>query len=136
MKKKITNIDKKETYTKVFLKAADEKFNSSKIDQLKKEWWYNIRSTEQSGLRLTEIGFEYVANKSQIKTYKIEFPKEFTVTPQILLWLDKFIDSPYYIDKKSITVLKEKSAFELYLFSGDIRKFGYSKALAKRFSQN
>lgn len=129
-------MDIKDTYTKVFLKAADEKFDNSKIDQLKKEWWYNIRSTEQPGLRLTEAGFEYVSNQSQIKTYKVEFPKEFIVTPQILLWLDKFIDSPYYIDKKSITVLKEKSAFELYLFSGDIRKFGYSKALSKRFDQD
>jgi hypothetical protein len=32
-------------------------------------------------------------------------------------------------------VLKEKSAFELYLFSGDIRKMGHNKALAKRLSQ-
>jgi hypothetical protein len=32
-------------------------------------------------------------------------------------------------------VLKEKAAFELYLFSGDIKKLGYNKALAKRLSQ-
>lgn len=125
----------KDTYTEVFLKAATGTADKEKLSQFKKDWWYNIRSTENAGLRLTDAGFDYITNVSQIKTYKIEFPKEFIVTPQVLLWLDKFIDSPYYIDKRSITVLKEKAAFELYLFSGDVRKLGYSKAVAKRFAQ-
>jgi hypothetical protein len=30
-------------------------------------------------------------------------------------------------------VLTEKAAFEIYIFAGDIRKIGYSKALANRF---
>jgi hypothetical protein len=78
---------------------------------------------------------DFIENEAKIKIYKIDFPKDFSITPQILLWLDKFIDSPYYITKRSITVLKEKAAFELYLFSGDIQKLGYNKALAKRLSQ-
>jgi hypothetical protein len=32
--------------------------------------------------------------------------------------------------------MSEKSAFELYLFSGDIRKMGMAKAMNKRLSQN
>jgi hypothetical protein len=32
--------------------------------------------------------------------------------------------------------MKERAAFELYLFSGDIRKFGHNKALAKRLNQD
>jgi hypothetical protein len=84
---------------------------------------------------LTDEGLNFVQDDAKIKTYKIDFPKDFAITPQILVWLDQFIDSPFYITKKSITVLKEKAAFELYLFSGDIRKLGYNKALAKRFSQ-
>jgi hypothetical protein len=31
--------------------------------------------------------------------------------------------------------MKEKAAFELYLFAGDIRKIGYNKALSQRLSQ-
>jgi hypothetical protein len=77
----------------------------------------------------------FIQEDAKIKTYKIEFPKEFAFTPQVLVWLDNFIDSPFYITKKFIVVLKEKAAFELYLFSGDIRKLGYNKALAKRLSQ-
>jgi hypothetical protein len=31
--------------------------------------------------------------------------------------------------------MKERAAFELYLFSGDVRKLGHNKALSKRLSQ-
>lgn len=129
-------MDIKDTYTEVFLRAAGIDCNTDDVLKLKKQWWYNLRSIDSAGLRLTDEAIDFIVNKSQIKNYKIEFPKEFVITPQILLWLDKFIDSPYFIDKKSITVFKEKAAFELYLFSGDIRKLGYSKALAKRFTQD
>lgn len=127
-------MDLKDTYTEVFLKSADKNISDEEIDKIKKQWWYNFR--ENGGLRLTELAIEFIENEAKIKTYKIEFPNEFSITPQILIWLDRFIDSPYYITKKSITVLKEKSAFELYLFSGDVRKMGYNKALNKRLNQN
>jgi hypothetical protein len=53
----------------------------------------------------------------------------------VLVWLDHFIDSPFFINKKHIIVMKEKSAFELYLFSGDVAKLGHTKAMSKRLSQ-
>jgi len=84
---------------------------------------------------LTEPALQFIEQEAKIKTYKVEFPKDFAITAQILLWLDSNIDGPYYITKKSITVLKEKAAFQLYLFSGDIKKMGYNKALARKFSQ-
>lgn len=124
------------TYTKVFLKAAGYDIDSE--EELKKyqgTWWWSTRSKDQGGLRLTEQGFNFIVNSAGIKTYKVDFPSEFSVTAQVLIWLDRFIDSPYYITKKDITVLKERAAFELYLFSGDIRKLGHNKALSKRLSQ-
>ena len=86
-------------------------------------------------MRLTEQALEFIEEHAKIKTYKVEFPKDFAITPQVLIWLDQFIDSPFFITKKYIIVMKEKAAFELYLFSGDIRKIGYNKALSKRLSQ-
>jgi len=124
------------SYTQVFLKAAGYEINSE--EELKKYqsvWWWNNRSKDQGGLRLTEQGFEFITDTAGIKTYKVDFPKEFSVTAQVLIWLDRFIDSPYYITKKDITVMKERAAFELYLFSGDVRKLGHNKALSKRLSQ-
>lgn len=128
-------MDLKDRYTKVFLNAAGKDVNDDEIKKYRPVWWWNVRGKSEGGLRLTEQAIEFIEKEAEIKTYKIEFPKEFSVTSQVLLWLDKFIESPYYITKRHITVLKEKAAFELYLFSGDVRKLGYNKALAKRVSQ-
>lgn len=129
-------MDVKDQFTSVFLKAAGESATEERIKKLRADWWWNVRSKDEGGLRLTEYAIKYIEQKAGIKTYKIDFPKSFSITPQILVWLDNFIESPYFITKKYIVVLKEKAAFELYLFSGDVQKLGYSKALAKRINQN
>ena len=130
-------MDIKDQYSETFLKAADfqDQITEDVLKQKRVEWWWNVRSKESGGLRLTDQAMQHIQDVAQIKTYKVDFPKDFSITPQVLLWLDNFIESPYYINKRSITVLKEKSAFELYLFSGDVKKLGYNKALSKRLSQ-
>jgi len=122
----------KDTYTKVFLKAAE---HEGDIEQLKIQWWQNLRSKDEGGLRLTDQGIEFIKTKADIKVYEIKLPKEIKITPQILIWLDQFITSPWHLSKNTISVLSEKSAFELYLFSGDIKKMGHAKAMNKRLSQ-
>jgi len=129
-------MNNKDTYTKTFLSAADIDPTDQLIDSKRAEWWYNVRQKNGGGLRLTEQGIDFVQNQSKLKTYNIKFPGQFTITPQILVWLDKFIETPYYITKKDITVISERTAFELYLFSGDVQKMGYNKALSKRMSQD
>lgn len=126
----------KKNYTKIFLESAGHEINEDIVDEKTKSWWWNLREKNNGGLRLTEEAIIFVEHDSNIKTYKVPFPDNITITPQILLWLDNFIECPYFITKKDITVLKEKSAFELYLFSGDVRKMGYSKAMALRNSQD
>lgn len=128
-------MDIKDTYTRVFLQAAGLDPDPNAIKKYKAIWWWNIRNKDSGGLRLTEQALEFIEEYAKIKTYKIDFPKEFAFTPQVLVWLDNFIDSPFFINKKFIVVLKEKAAFELYLFSGDIRKMGHNKALSRRLGQ-
>jgi hypothetical protein len=125
-------MDIKDIYTKVFLKAGGEDCSEEKIKGKKIEWWFNVRTKDQGGLRLTEAGIDFIQNDAKIKTYTVDLPSDIKITPQILVWLDKFISSPYYFNKKQIVVTEEKTAFELYLFSGDVRKMGYSKAMSKR----
>ncbi len=128
-------MDIKDTYTEVFLKAVGKQPTQDTVKQFRAIWWWNVRDKSSGGLRLTDEGLRFVEEEAKIKTYKINFSEQFAITPQILIWLDNFIESPFYITKKYIIVLREKAAFELYLFSGDIRKMGYNKALAKRISQ-
>lgn len=122
-------MSKKDLYTKNFLKLIDDDLKD--LHLYKSRWWFNIRDKQVGGLRLTEEGFEYL-NDNEIKSYPVDLPKEIKISPQVLLWLDNYIDSPYYIDKHKIYVFKESVAFELYLFSGDIKKYGYAKAMNNR----
>lgn len=129
-------MDVKDTYTRVFLQAAGLAAPAETIKKYKAIWWWNIRNKDSGGLRLTEEALNFIEEYAKIKTYKIDFPEQFAFTPQVLIWLDNFIDSPFFVNKKHIIVMKEKAAFELYLFSGDVRKLGHNKALAKRLSQD
>jgi hypothetical protein len=125
----------KESYTETFLKASNIEPTEEKIKEFLPLWWYNLRGKRSGGLRLTEAGIAFVEQTAEIKTYQVDLPKEVAITPQILVWLDNYINSPYYLTKKYIKVLSERSAFELYLFSGDVQKYGMSKSLSKRMNQ-
>jgi hypothetical protein len=126
---------KKNTYTSVFLKAAGLDHDEDQIKNVKGKWWFSTREKPTGGLRITDACLEFLEEQAKIKTYQIDLPKDMTIGPQILIWLDQFIESPYHLSKNHLKVLTEKSAFELYLFSGDVRKLGINKALHKRLSQ-
>ena len=44
---------------------------------------------------------------------------------------EKFVDCPYFVDKKRIVVTMEKMALQLMLFAGDITKYGLARAMSK-----
>lgn len=136
MVKKSINQNTKDIYTKVFLEAAGHESDVENVKKYNPVFWYNYRSKKEGGLRLTDQGLEFIVDRADLKTYQIELPKEFKFTAQSFIWLDQYLKSPYYIDKKYITVISEKAAFELYLFSGDIKKFGQAKSLSKRLAQD
>ena len=128
-------MDLKDSYTRVFLSAASESTDEENVKKHRALWWWNFRSKDSTGLRLTDEGLEFVET-ADIRKYEIDLPVELKITPQLLVWLDQQLESPYHLTKKRITVLKEKAAFEIYLFSGDIQKMGYTKSIAKRFNSD
>lgn len=129
-------MDRKDSYTKVFLQAAGANTSEKSIKDFRTIWWFSTREKEVGGLRMTDECLEFVETKSEIKTYEIEIPKELVINAQILIWLDQYIDSPWHITKRRMKVLSEKTAFELYLFAGDIKKLGTARTLAKRINQD
>ena len=122
----------KETYTKVFLKQSDIAVSEASIKEYFSVWWQNTRTKSEGGLRLTEEGYRLISEDLDLTTYDIPFPRDFEITTQILIFLDKFITCPYFLTNKGIIVTDEKKAMELHLFSGDIRKYGLSKALKRK----
>ena len=98
-------------------------------------WWQNVRESYQArSLRLTKQGLTML-EKLDIKMYDIKFPAKVIFTPQTYLWLDEFVDCPYYVDKQKIIVTMEKMALQLMLFAGDITKYGLARAMSKMDEQ-
>lgn len=120
----------KELYTKIFLKELGKSTSDSTAKEFMPLWWKNTRSKDAGGLRLTDEGLNIV-QEIELKTYDVPFPKEFVLTAQSVIFLDQFITCPYYLANKGVTLLNERTAVELTLFSGDVRKYGLAKAMTR-----
>jgi len=122
----------KDTYTKIFLKQAGIAITDATVKEYFAVWWQNTRIKSEGGLRLTDEGYRFITEDLNLSIYDVPYPANFEITTQIIIFLDKFIDCPYYMGRKSISVTNEKKALELHLFSGDIRKYGLTKALKRQ----
>jgi hypothetical protein len=120
----------KETYTKIFLKQLNKSINDSAVQEYLPLWWKNTRNKTSGGLRLTDAGFDMLT-EINLATYEIPYPRDMPMSTQVIIFLDKFIDCPYYISSRAIHVTNEKKALELSLFSGDLRKYGLTKAMSR-----
>ena len=121
----------KETYTKLFLKELGKSTNDLVVAEYMPLWWKNSRNKDSGGLRLTDLGFE-VLQQLDLATYDVPYPRDIPLSTQVIIHLDKFIDCPYYLTNRSIIVTNEKKAVELSLFSGDLRKYGITKAMNRQ----
>lgn len=124
-------MNRKETYTKIFLKQLNKSIDEATVKQYMPLWWKNTRSKEVGGLRLTDTGYELL-QEIELEVYDIPYPPDMPLTTQVIIFLDQFIDCPYYITPRSIIVTNEKKAVELTLFSGDLRKYGLVKAMKRQ----
>ena len=125
-------MNSKETYTKIFLKQADIAISETSLKQYMHLWWQNTQGKETGGLQLTDDGFDFLVEKIDLQMYEVPFPKDFKLTTQTVIFLDRFINCPYYLTPRSIYVTDEKKSMELHLFSGDLRKFGLVKAIERQ----
>lgn len=124
----------KETYTKIFLSQLNKSTDAASVKQYQSIWWKNTRDKGSGGLRLSDEGYEAIMEIG-MATYDIPFPKDMPLTAQSIIFLDQFIDCPYYLFNHSVVVTTERKAVELTLFAGDIRKYGIIKA-TKRLEKN
>ena len=124
-------MDTKTAYTRTFMGLLEQPIHDESIKTNYYSWWQNVRESYQArSLRLTKLGLDTV-KKLDIKTYDIAFPDKIIFTPQTYLWLDEYVDCPYFVDKKKIIVTMEKMALQLMMFAGDITKYGLARAMSK-----
>jgi hypothetical protein len=124
-------MDRKTAYTRTFMQLLEQPIHDETVKTNYYTWWQNVRESYQArSLRLTKQGFEMLES-IDLKTYTVKFPQKIIFTPQTYLWLDEFVDCPYFVDKAKIIVTMEKMALQLMLFAGDITKYGLARAMSK-----
>jgi len=124
-------MDVKTAYTRTFMQLLNQPDHEETLKICYYTWWQNVRESYQArSLRLTKSGLDIV-KRLEIKIYTIKFPDKIIFTPQTFLWLDEFVDCPYYVDKKQITVTMERMALQLMMFAGDVTKYGLARAMSK-----
>lgn len=121
----------KQTYTKIFIRESGEELSEENIKFKTRKWWKNNRAKERESLRLTDEGLNFLVEVLDIKVYEVPFPPDLDLKPTVLLYMDKFLDCPYHLTETAITVVSERKAIELHLFSGDVRKYGLIKAMKR-----
>jgi len=125
-------MDTKIKLTKEFLKDSGLPVDEKSLEKYLWTWWVNPRLNGDRSLGLTTQGYEVISKDVGLKFYQIDLPDTTEITNQLIIWLDKFIDCPWYMTKRSIFVSREKVAVQLVLFSGDLQKFGKAKDRANK----
>ena len=118
--------------TKIFLEQWGKSTDDANVEMYSRTWWQSNRSSKPNAFRLTDKGYEFLISELELKEYEIPFTEPIELSPQTIVFLEKYVDSPYYLTNHSITVFSERKSFELMLFSDDIRKFGLIKAMNER----
>jgi len=122
--------------TKIFLRQWGKSIDPINVKLYSRRWWKSTRLNHKNGYRLSEEGFEFLTETLDIASYEIPFTETIEISPQTIIFLERFMDCPYFLTYKSIVVFSEKKSFELYMFSDDIRKYGLIKAMKSRLEDN
>ena len=122
----------KDVLTKIFLQQWGKSTDPANVSMYSRTWWQSNRVNKQDAFRLSDKGYEFLVSELDLKEYEIPFTEPIELSPQTIIFLERYIDCPYYLTNQSVTVFSEKKSFELFLFSDDIRKFGLIKAMNER----
>jgi len=118
--------------TKIFLQQWGKSTDDANVQLFSRKWWQSTRVGKDSAFRLSEDGYEFLIKELDLKEYEIPFTEPIELSPQTIIFLERYVDCPYFLTNMSITVFSERKSFELMLFSDDIRKFGLIKAMNER----
>jgi hypothetical protein len=122
----------RDTLTKIFLQQWGKSTDQTNVNLYSHQWWQSNRVNKKNAFRLSDDGYDFLINTLELNAYEVPFTEPIELSPQTIIFLERYLDSPYYLTKESITVFTERKSFELYMFSDDIRKFGLIKAMNER----
>jgi hypothetical protein len=104
--------------TKIFIQQANIPIGQT--TDMQRRWWIN--PTDDSSLRLTLAGLQFVKANLKMQSYDFELTEE--LTNYSLLQLERYLKGPYYLLKrKKIIVFEEEEALMLTLHGNDLKGY-------------
>lgn len=122
----------RDALTKIFLEQWGKSTDDTNVRLFSRKWWVSSRVSKQSAYRLSEDGLEFLKNTLNLQSYEIPFTEKIDLSPQTIIFLERYLDCPYFLSYNSITVFNERRCVELYFFSDDMRRYGLAKAMKAR----
>ena len=84
----------RDTLTKIFLAQWGKSIDDTNVKLYSRKWWQSTRVGKQTAYRLSEDGFEFLTNELDLKSYEIPFTEPIELSPQTIVFLDRYIDCP------------------------------------------
>ena len=122
----------RDALTKIFLQQWGKSIDETNVKLFSRKWWQSTRAGKQTNFRLSDDGYDFLVKELDLREYEVPFTEPIELSPQTIIFMERYVDCPYYLTNMSITVFSERKGFELMLFSDDIRKFGLLKAMNER----
>ena len=94
--------------TKIFLQQWGKTIDETNVDMYSRTWWQSNRVGKDNAFRLSDKGYEFLVSELELKEYEIPFTEPIELSPQTIIFLERYIDCPYYLTNQSITVFSEK----------------------------
>ena len=113
-------MDKKEL-TKLFLTEAGLDTSPTAIKEHLLIWW--VAPFSPIGLRLTHDGADFLNRSVKLTKYKFQLKEDRPRNLKIMLQMNKYMSSPFYINNNTITVYGETDACMMGLYGGDIATY-------------
>ena len=118
--------------TRVFLQQWGKSTDPANCNFYARIWWKYHRVGNKSALRLSDAGLDFITGTLELAVYEIKFSEPIELCARLIIFLERYIDCPYHVTPRRLIVTSERKSFELYMFSDDIRKYGYIKAMNSR----
>jgi hypothetical protein len=120
----------RDALTKIFLQQWGKSIDEANFKIFSRKWWQSTRTGKQTAFRLSDEGFEFLETELELQCYEIPFTQPIELSPQTIVFLERYIDCPYYLTKESITVFSERKIVffseKIAIFWEKTHVFGFS----------
>lgn len=106
----------RDALTKIFLQQWGKSTDDANVNMYSRTWWQSNRTGKENAFRLTDKGYEFLVSELELKEYEIPFTEPIDLSPQTIIFLERYMDGPYYLTNQSITVFSEKKASNFTCF--------------------